>query len=116
MIHVRIKRNRSKDIGTITVEGHAGYAEPGKDIVCAAVSGVVFGMLNAIEMLLGCPLDVTQKEDGGFICAEVPSDINHAVYDKLQLLLEGLVTSLKAIAAEHGKYIKVHDQTIRRWT
>ena len=33
----------------LTVEGHAGYAEPGKDIICAAASTLVMSLRDAME-------------------------------------------------------------------
>lgn len=35
----------------ITITGHAGYAEPGKDIVCAGVSALVQTLIQSIETL-----------------------------------------------------------------
>lgn len=35
----------------ITVSGHAGYAETGKDIVCAGVTALVQGLIRSIEDL-----------------------------------------------------------------
>lgn len=35
----------------ITVDGHAGYAETGKDIVCAGVSVLARNLINSIEAL-----------------------------------------------------------------
>ena len=35
----------------ITVSGHAGYAEVGKDIVCAGVSALVQGLIGSVESL-----------------------------------------------------------------
>lgn len=35
----------------ITVDGHAGYAEAGKDIICAAVSVLTQNLINSIEAL-----------------------------------------------------------------
>lgn len=35
----------------LTVEGHAGYAETGKDIVCAAVSALTQTLIAGIESL-----------------------------------------------------------------
>lgn len=32
----------------LTVEGHAGYAEPGKDIICAAASTLVISLRDAM--------------------------------------------------------------------
>ena len=35
----------------ITVSGHAGYAETGKDIVCAGVTALVQGLIRSVESL-----------------------------------------------------------------
>lgn len=35
----------------ITVDGHAGYAETGKDIICAAVSALIQGLIHSLESL-----------------------------------------------------------------
>ena len=41
----------SRHDGGISVKGHAHYAEPGKDIVCAAVSILVQNLIQSIEEL-----------------------------------------------------------------
>lgn len=33
----------------MTVTGHAGYAEKGKDVVCAAVSALVYALIATLE-------------------------------------------------------------------
>ena len=38
-----------KDVKSLTVSGHANYDKYGKDIVCAGVSAVVTGGINALE-------------------------------------------------------------------
>ncbi len=35
----------------IIIKGHAGYAENGKDIVCAAISVLSQNLVNSLEML-----------------------------------------------------------------
>lgn len=40
----------------VTIRGHAGYAEPGKDIVCAAVSTLVATFINV------CDVDIIEDE------------------------------------------------------
>lgn len=45
MIEVRIRPERIK------ISGHAGYAEPGKDIVCAAVTALTQTLIQSIENL-----------------------------------------------------------------
>jgi len=48
-IIVKYKKNFVKEI---IVSGHSDYAEYGKDIVCAGVSAISVGSLNAIYELL----------------------------------------------------------------
>ena len=43
MISVRFTHNR------LTLLGHAGYAERGQDIVCAAASALVYALVGALE-------------------------------------------------------------------
>lgn len=37
--------------GGINIQGHAHYAEPGKDIVCAGISALVQNLIQSIEEL-----------------------------------------------------------------
>ena len=41
----------TKKDSLITIKGHAGYAAPGKDIVCAAVSALTQAFIASIEEL-----------------------------------------------------------------
>ena len=43
MIEVRIRPER------IEIFGHAGYAEPGKDIVCAGVTALTQTLIQSID-------------------------------------------------------------------
>ncbi len=114
MIKVQVKRRASGDIEMITIDGHAGYADPGQDIVCAAVSGISLGSINAIVTLLEVELPVEQGESGFLRCV-VPG-YPTAIHEKVQLLLDSMVASLQSVAIEYGKYLKVNDSKVnRRW-
>ena len=45
LIVVKIREN------SLTIDGHAGYAEKGKDIVCAGVTSLVQTLVESIEDL-----------------------------------------------------------------
>lgn len=47
--------------------GHAGYAEQGEDIFCAAASVLMINTVNAIESLSGDEV-ITSEEDGYLNC------------------------------------------------
>ena len=42
MIRIEVKKKE------ITVKGHAGFADAGKDIVCASVSSIIYTTVNGI--------------------------------------------------------------------
>lgn len=49
---VKIKVRKLNDsIKSIEILGHAEFAQYGKDIVCAAISSISIGLLNAIDVL-----------------------------------------------------------------
>lgn len=49
MITVKVKQ--SWNDADILIEGHAGYAERGKDIVCASMSTLYQSLVNGIDQL-----------------------------------------------------------------
>ena len=49
MIKVTIYKTERQEYVGFDMEGHAGYAEAGEDIVCAGVSALVINALNSIE-------------------------------------------------------------------
>lgn len=46
---IRVYYARGKGEHELTINGHAGYAEYGRDIVCAGVSAITFALLGWME-------------------------------------------------------------------
>ncbi|MFS8652278.1 MAG: ribosomal-processing cysteine protease Prp [Caldibacillus sp.] len=107
MIRVTIERTPAKEIVSFTMTGHADFAEYGSDIVCAGVSAVAFGALNAVEALTSVHLDVVQGDDGGYLHCQVPSGLTEEKMAEVQLLLKGMVVALESIEREYSDYIKI---------
>lgn len=106
MIRVQIERSEANDaILSFRVEGHAQYADPGQDIVCAGVSAVTVGTVNAIEKLTGVVLDSRMKN--GFIRSRIPVELPQAQKEQVQLLLESMVVMLLTIEESYGDFIAV---------
>lgn len=100
-------------IRTLSVSGHALYDEYGKDIVCAAVSSVTINIINAIQELLDVKLDAEQSS--GKIVCHVPDfreeACSPALTERVHLLMDTLVFSLKSIAAEYPAFILISERT-----
>jgi len=110
MIHVNVERDANGRIASVQIDGHAGYAEAGRDIVCAAVSAISIGMVNAVEMVLGVQLP-TEVKDDGFLRCRMPTTLDEKTADDVQLLLEAMVAALRSVEAEYGRYVQVKDRS-----
>ncbi|WAA11578.1 ribosomal-processing cysteine protease Prp [Fervidibacillus halotolerans] len=107
MITVTVRQKNDKDFASFTVEGHANFAEKGSDIVCAGVSAVTFGAVNAVEALTGTLLNITQGGDGGYLHCEVPKSLPKQTEEKVQLLLKGMLVALQTIERNYSDYIQI---------
>lgn len=74
MIQATIRRSRTdKSLLSFEMTGHADFAEHGQDLVCAGVTAVVFGAVNAVIVLAGFEPLLDIGEDGGYFYFEFPN-------------------------------------------
>ncbi|MBS2969867.1 ribosomal-processing cysteine protease Prp [Metabacillus sp. KIGAM252] len=107
MINVTVNRSAEGTIQSFAMTGHADFDETGKDLVCAGASCVVFGAINAVHELAGIEpiLEMDQKQ--GHITFEWPDSVSEEAIQKGQLLIEGMVVSIKTIEEQYGEYIRM---------
>ncbi len=106
MIRVRVDRERlTNRITGFRVEGHALFAESGKDIVCAGVSAVTVGTVNAAEALLG--VELSANMESGLLDVTVPDELPEPKSTSLQLQLESMIVMLQTIEQSYGKHIRL---------
>lgn len=110
MIKLTIKRRADHSIESFELSGHAESGPHGHDLVCAGVSAVSFGTVNAIYTLCQTKLEIKQGENGGFLRCVVPNHIDKETEEKIQLLLEGMLVSLQTIENDYSKYIKIFEK------
>ncbi|MEK3798011.1 ribosomal-processing cysteine protease Prp [Peribacillus sp. FSL H8-0477] len=94
-------------IHSFTLSGHADFAKKGSDIVCAGVSAVTFGAVNAVMSLTDVKPEIKQSGQGGYLNCVIPEDISESSREKVQLLLDGMLVSLQTIERDYGKYMKI---------
>ena len=89
MITVQCKK------GQITISGHAGYAEKGHDIVCAAVSILIYNLQNSIERL-------TEDTVGFSFCPDVTIIEYGTLSAKGRLLVNSFINGLELLFFQNG--------------
>ena len=87
----------------VTVTGHAGYAPPGQDIVCAAVSALTFCLAHSLERLT--PGKAEHNLTPG------NASINITPTNETRLLLEAYHVGVTDLAGTYPKYITVEALT-----
>lgn len=89
-------------------DGHADYAEKGKDIVCAASSALLQGCVQGLMEVMKLDIVYTVEPEGRLTC-ELPSDLSGTELEKSQLLIEVMFRGLQSIAAEYGDHLRIEE-------
>ena len=100
MITAKVTKKQGKYC-SFSCKGHAMYDDPGKDIVCSAVSMLVINTANAIDKLTDSRLEGSDKDYISWVFKDTPDD-------KAVLLMDAMLLGLKEIETKYGNdYLRV---------
>jgi len=94
MIKVNIKNKE------IIITGHAGFADYGKDIVCASVSSIIITSVNACLRIEEKSLDY--REDKDKLTIHILSNNKNVL-----LIMENMIAELEELSLTYKKNIKI---------
>lgn len=99
MIKFGVYRNKDGLITRLSISGHAGYAESGYDIVCAAVSTALWMAVKGIEeqQLAG----VASEQDDGFVDCHLTPERESAA----DAILNSLLITITELAKQYKRNI-----------
>ena len=101
MITIKVREKNGSYVEFIS-KGHAGYAEAGQDIVCAAVSALIITTVNSLEKFTDDKFDVQEKD--GFVSIHFRNDLS----ERGMLLMDSLLLGLTEIAGSYNnRYLTV---------
>ena len=101
MITITVKKRNGNYLEFVS-KGHAGYAEEGQDIVCAAVSALIITTVNSLEKFTDDKFDVQEKD--GFVSIHFRNDLS----GRGMLLMDSLLLGLTEIAGSYNnRYLTV---------
>ena len=99
MTKIIILQSKTGDYQGFLCDGHAGYADYGNDIVCAAISMLVINTINSLEQFTDIKLEISNNEKKGQIscnfCSKPDADA--------KLLMDSMVLGLQGVVQEYGK-------------
>lgn len=85
----------------LTVDGHAGYAKTGNDIICAAVSALAQGLIHSLEALT--------EDRISYRLVDGHIDINYRnLSERGKLLIDSFFLAVSDIQLTYGEeYVKI---------
>ena len=94
MIDINVQKDR------ITVSGHAEYAEPGKDIVCAAISTLTQVLIASVEELTAAKIKTAVTSGYTDIVIEESTE-------RAQVLIDSFFIGCQMVADQYPEYVRV---------
>ena len=88
-----------------SISGHSGYAEAGKDIVCAAISAVVTMAEATINDVCGAKAKVRVKDEDARVTLMLPTSCDEE--ETVQAVLSGMLVTLLSLKEDYPDYIEV---------
>lgn len=105
--------DESQWIHKFELTGHAGYAEHGQDIVCAAVSALSISAVNGLEQFLPVKPEVEVRDPEGYLSCSLPR-LEPQTLEQAQWILRTMALGIESIQESYGQhYVKINR---RRWT
>ena len=99
MTRITITKSSEDNYIRIECKGHAGFADSGEDIVCAAVSVLTINTINSIEVLTEDEIVTSQDEKKGVITFEFKDKPSR----EADLLLRSFELGVNSISDQYGK-------------
>ncbi|MDE1548385.1 ribosomal-processing cysteine protease Prp [Jeotgalibaca caeni] len=108
MITAKFSHDEEGQICSFEITGHAGYADAGEDIVCAAVSVLAIETVNSIDKMVDHQMIVKEADqDGGYLYAHVQSNLSLKQQEISQILLQHLYLSLQDVSATYPDFVQL---------
>ena len=99
MTTITITKSSEDNFKKIECKGHAGFADRGEDIVCAAISVLTINLLNSIEKFTDDGIVITQDEKKGLITLEFKDTPSK----EADLLMKSYELGVNSIFEQYGK-------------
>ncbi|MDD2980507.1 MAG: ribosomal-processing cysteine protease Prp [Hespellia sp.] len=103
MINVTIYKNEKHICMGFNAIGHAGSADEGQDIVCAAASVLMVNTINAIEAFASDDSSLVSDDKEGLVDFTLSKPPTHDA----ELLLKTMILGLEEIANDYKDYINI---------
>ena len=100
MINITITYQSTGEFDSLISKGHANSAPYGQDLVCAAVSGIILGGINALS---GKNFSLKNNESKGILELRNIGEMS----ERDSVVIDTMVLQLQAVERDNPKFIKI---------
>jgi uncharacterized protein YsxB (DUF464 family) len=104
MVEVRIREDSRKRLSSFLADGHAGWADSGKDVVCAAVSALLQAAWLGLDEYARVSTEGSHKERGAL---ELRWAAAARERDDVRAIVTTAALSLERIALDYPDHVRV---------
>lgn len=105
MIRIDVKRDRIGFCG-FSAEGHTGYAEHGKDIVCAAVSAILQTAALGVQHTNGVVADV--RTDAASLVLELRKVPDGQSRAEIEAIIRAMALGLAQLQSQYTQFVRLN--------
>ena len=87
----------------IEISGHADSDVKGHDLVCAGVSSIAFGTLNALDEMASESVDLIVDQ-------QIRIEVLNLLDEKCQVILQTMMIQLATVEQQYSKYIEIKQE------
>lgn len=99
MVQVLLIKKKNK-YQKVKISGHANFKKAGKDIVCAAISGITFGTLNALDELFKNDISINIGDN------DININVNNWNND-INIVLKTMKLQLLTVKQQYKNYLEI---------
>jgi hypothetical protein len=103
LVRVTIRRDSRARLSSFFASGHAGWADAGQDVVCAAVSTLLQAAWLGLDEVAG--VEVTGTRDSGRLELSWPAEARDDA--GLRAIVETVARSIETLASQFPAHVKV---------
>ncbi len=109
MINVVLFRNQQNQLVRFTMKGHAGYAERGADIVCAAATTAAMTAVNGLTDV--AHISINPKVSAGHLDCSLPEKLSSQERHDADVILESLLLTFINLAEQYPAYFRMQEKS-----
>ena len=87
----------------IEISGHANSGKYGHDLVCAGVSCITFGTLNALDKMASDNVNLIVNN-------KITIEVKNLLDEKVQIILQTMMIQLETIKEQYSNYIEIKQE------